>query len=102
MINTDSTNYQEAYNNEYFIRYYTIRYMLFSLLSCKIFYYYNIPLHRDPLGKQAVFSWWHGKGGLLDYTNPDAVDWWHHQMDKVNAHFLRVLIMAASVTLIKI
>jgi alpha-glucosidase (family GH31 glycosyl hydrolase) len=37
---------------------------------------------RDPQGRQAVFSWWHGKGGLLDYTNPDALDWWHSQMDK--------------------
>ena len=41
------------------------------------------PICRDVLGKEAVFSWWHGKGGLLDYTNPNAVDWWHHQMDKV-------------------
>ena len=44
---------------------------------------FHTPICRDVLGKEAVFSWWHGKGGLLDYTNPDAVDWWHHQMDKV-------------------
>ncbi|CAI8035554.1 Myogenesis-regulating glycosidase [Geodia barretti] len=56
MIDTDSTNYDEANSKGYLI--------------------------RDVLGKEAVFSWWHGKGGLLDYTNPDAVDWWHHQMDK--------------------
>ena len=26
---------------------------------------------------------WHGSGGLLDYTNPEAVKWWHQQMDLV-------------------
>ena len=26
---------------------------------------------------------WHGSGGLLDYTNPEAVQWWHQQMDLV-------------------
>ncbi len=26
---------------------------------------------------------WHGEGGLLDYTNPEAVQWWHSQMDNV-------------------
>lgn len=39
---------------------------------------------RDILGEQALFSWWHGKGGLLDYTNADALEWWHQQMDQVN------------------
>lgn len=57
MIDTDSSNYQEAHDNEYMI--------------------------RDVLGKQAVFSWWHGKGGLIDYSNPTALKWWHSQMDKV-------------------
>jgi len=27
--------------------------------------------------------WWAGRGGLLDYTNPDAVDWWHGLMDNM-------------------
>ena len=35
------------------------------------------------LDQEAVISWWHGKGGLLDYTNPDAVEWWHRLMDNV-------------------
>ena len=38
---------------------------------------------RNIFGEQATISWWHGKGGLLDYTNTEAVDWWHHQMDNV-------------------
>jgi len=39
--------------------------------------------YRDILGKQVILSWWHGKGGLLDYTNTEAVQWWHTQMDEV-------------------
>ena len=38
---------------------------------------------RDIFGKQALFEWWHGKGGLIDYTNKEALEWWHSQMDKV-------------------
>ena len=38
---------------------------------------------RNVLGKPAMVKWWHGTGGFLDYTNPDAVSWWHSQMDKV-------------------
>jgi len=30
-----------------------------------------------------VFSWWLGKGSLLDFTNEEAKEWWHAQMDKV-------------------
>ena len=40
-------------------------------------------LFRDVLGQQALFKWWHGKGGLIDYTNKAALEWWHGQMDKV-------------------
>jgi len=41
---------------------------------------------RDILGQQALFKWWHGKGGLIDYTNKEALEWWHSQMDKVVAN----------------
>jgi alpha-glucosidase (family GH31 glycosyl hydrolase) len=40
-------------------------------------------LVRDARGKAKPLKWWHGKGGLLDYTNPDAVKWWHSMMDNV-------------------
>lgn len=30
-----------------------------------------------------TIKWWSGKGAFLDYTNPEAVEWWHRQMDIV-------------------
>lgn len=27
-------------------------------------------------------EWWKGEGGLVDFTNPRAVEWWHGQLDK--------------------
>ena len=46
-------------------------------------YNYTAHIFRDILGRQALFSWWHGKGGLVDYSNEDAKNWWHGQMDNV-------------------
>lgn len=40
-------------------------------------------LVRDSRGYVRPLKWWHGSGGLLDYSNPEAVEWWHAQMDKV-------------------
>ncbi len=30
-----------------------------------------------------TFEWWKGWGSFIDYTNPDALEWWHNQMDQV-------------------
>lgn len=43
----------------------------------------NDYLVRDVRGKVYPIHWWHGDGGLLDYTNPKAVAWWHSKMDQV-------------------
>ena len=40
-------------------------------------------LLRNSHGEVRPIEWWHGYGGLLDYSNPDAVEWWHEQMDLV-------------------
>lgn len=46
-INNESSNYQEAKQNGYM------------------------------LNDGKLIHWWRGNAGLLDYTNPKAVDWWH-------------------------
>ena len=28
-------------------------------------------------------KWWNGVGAFIDFSNPEAVDWWHRQMDIV-------------------
>jgi len=35
------------------------------------------------LSDGALVDWWAGRGAFLDYTNPEAVDWWHGLMDKM-------------------
>ena len=40
-------------------------------------------LVRNSRGEVRPIKWWHGEGGLLDYTNPEAVTWWHSKMDQV-------------------
>ena len=38
-------------------------------------------MHRIEVERQDHGAGRHGNGQLLDYTNPDAVAWWHAQMD---------------------
>lgn len=52
VINTDSSNYAEARDKGYLLKGLFVK---------------NI-------------KWWRGTGGLLDYTNKEAVEWWHNQM----------------------
>jgi len=57
MVNTDNPDYQMCVDNQYLI--------------------------RNSHGVVRPLEWWHGSGGLLDYTNPEALKWWHAQMDLV-------------------
>lgn len=38
-------------------------------------------MQRKPDTGAAVVPWWKGNGSLIDYFNPDAVDWWHGLVD---------------------
>ncbi|XP_061673166.1 myogenesis-regulating glycosidase-like isoform X2 [Syngnathoides biaculeatus] len=43
---------------------------------------------RDPGGElPALVRWWNGIGGILDFTNPDARDWYLDQLIKLKAHY---------------
>lgn len=57
MVNTENPDYDFAVKNKFLV--------------------------RDSHGIVRPLKWWHGSGGLLDYSNPDAVKWWHGLMDRV-------------------
>ncbi len=40
-------------------------------------------LIKNKNGNTALSEWWKGKGGLIDFTNPDAVEWWNQQLKKM-------------------
>ncbi|MCL2513303.1 MAG: hypothetical protein FWF08_05330 [Oscillospiraceae bacterium] len=53
VVNEDAPSFQEAYDKGYF------------------------------LNNGRTMKWWAGTGAYIDYTNPEAVEWWHGQMDKI-------------------
>ncbi|XP_051924782.1 myogenesis-regulating glycosidase-like isoform X1 [Hippocampus zosterae] len=43
---------------------------------------------REPGGElPALVRWWNGIGGILDFTNPDARNWYLGQLTKLKAHY---------------
>ncbi|MEN8226720.1 MAG: TIM-barrel domain-containing protein [Bacteroidota bacterium] len=46
--------------------------------------WYNTARDNNLLaGKGHQINWWKGKGGFIDYTNPEALTWWHGLQQKV-------------------
>ncbi|WP_298238943.1 TIM-barrel domain-containing protein [uncultured Algibacter sp.] len=54
----------------------------------------DVPLQKNPYFDEVVekgfvvnngeeSEWWKGKGVYIDFTNPEAVQWWNKQLDKV-------------------
>ena len=56
-VNTDSPDYDMAVEKKYLV--------------------------RNNRGEVRPLKWWHGEGGLIDYSNPEAREWWHGMMDRV-------------------
>lgn len=57
MVNVENPDYDECVQNQYLV--------------------------RNGKGIVRPLKWWHGSGGLLDYSNPEAVSWWHSKMNQV-------------------
>lgn len=45
----------------------------------------NYFMQKSADNTDCVIEWWKGRGCLIDYFNPDAVQWWHSLMDKALA-----------------
>lgn len=42
-------------------------------------------LLKDPNTHTALTSWWHGDAGVVDFTNPAAVDWWTSRLERLRS-----------------
>ncbi len=43
----------------------------------------NTITHWEKAGKPAIINWWNGYSAVLDFTNPDAINWYHAQLDSM-------------------
>lgn len=46
-------------------------------------------LVKDAAGAVALSRWWKGRGGLVDFTDPAAVEWWYAQLRRTQAYGAR-------------
>jgi alpha-glucosidase (family GH31 glycosyl hydrolase) len=44
-------------------------------------------LVKDGSGEPAIIRWWNGASGLLDFTNPKAVNWFRSQLDYLQSTY---------------
>jgi alpha-glucosidase (family GH31 glycosyl hydrolase) len=44
-------------------------------------------LIKDNSGEPAIIRWWNGASGLLDFTNPKAVDWFRSRLDHLQSAY---------------
>jgi alpha-glucosidase len=44
-------------------------------------------LVKDNSGEPAIIRWWNGASGLLDFTNPKAVDWFRSRLDYLQSTY---------------
>jgi alpha-glucosidase len=44
-------------------------------------------LVKDNSGEPAIIRWWNGASGLLDFTNPKAVDWFRSHLDYLQSTY---------------
>ena len=44
-------------------------------------------LVKDNSGAPAIIRWWNGASGLLDFTNPKAVDWFRSRLDYLQSTY---------------
>lgn len=49
----------------------------------------NGHLVEGPDGEPLLVDWWKGTGGLVDFTDPEAVAWWHGELARTRAHGAR-------------
>jgi alpha-glucosidase (family GH31 glycosyl hydrolase) len=89
MVDTDSSNFGEMTAGNYCI---TVRRIAcigprlpLSLPHTHTRVRSSRPIAQNATGGQQTLKWWHGRGLLVDYTNPAALSWWHAQLDRVLA-----------------
>jgi alpha-glucosidase (family GH31 glycosyl hydrolase) len=44
-------------------------------------------LVKDKSGETAIVRWWNGASALLDFTNPDAMDWFRSRLDYLQSTY---------------